>query len=289
MIETSASIAAIGKALVLAQGLVKGAEKDSKNPAFKSNYASLESVIDAARPALQKAGIAFTQAPGAVNDNGSLEITTMLVHGDSGEWMRSTLHVVLGKRDPQGIGSAITYGCRYSLMSVLGIPPVDDDGEGAKETRPQLSSYRAKQIINTQAIVDEIDKATTEKRADELDKLIRGELYFLPSPWIKAFLERLDAQRDTIRKGGVIEEPKHEGGAAMDQAFADTIGGVDTKSMLTRSVAMEDMATKLKACKSAEAMGRLYDTEIEGKFEGDAKNYLLSVYDEKLREFVAVE
>ena len=131
MIETSASIVALTGAIIKVQGGISGVHKDAANPHFKSRYASLENVIDTARPALQEAKIAFTQAPGLVVD-GCVEVTTMLVH-ESGEWMRSTLHVPLGKRDPQGVGSAITYGCRYSLMAMLGLPPTDDDGEAAME------------------------------------------------------------------------------------------------------------------------------------------------------------
>lgn len=129
MIETSENIVALTAAIIKVQGGISGVNKNARNPHFKSSYATLENVIDTARPALQEAGIAFVQAPGQVID-GSVEITTMLVHS-SGEWMRSTLHVPLGKRDPQGVGSAITYGCRYSLMAMLGLPPTDDDGEAA--------------------------------------------------------------------------------------------------------------------------------------------------------------
>jgi len=131
MIETSESIVALTAAIIKVQGGISGVHKNAKNPHFKSSYATLENVIDTARPALQEAGIAFVQAPGVVVD-GSVEVTTMLVHS-SGEWMKSTLHVPLGKRDPQGVGSAITYGCRYSLMAMLGLPPTDDDGEAAME------------------------------------------------------------------------------------------------------------------------------------------------------------
>ena len=131
MIETSETIVALTAAIIKVQGGISGVHKNAKNPHFKSSYATLENVIDTARPALQEAGIAFVQAPGQVID-GSVEVTTMLVH-TSGEWMRSTLHVPLGKRDPQGVGSAITYGCRYSLMAMLGLPPTDDDGEAAME------------------------------------------------------------------------------------------------------------------------------------------------------------
>jgi hypothetical protein len=131
MIETSENIVALTAAIIKVQGGISGVHKNAKNPHFRSSYATLENVIDTARPALQEAGIAFVQAPGMVVD-GSVEVTTMLVHS-SGEWMRSTLHVPLGKRDPQGVGSAITYGCRYSLMAMLGLPPTDDDGEAAME------------------------------------------------------------------------------------------------------------------------------------------------------------
>ena len=131
MIETSTDIKALTAGIIKVQGAISGVKRDGKNPHFRSTYATLENVLDTARPALQEAGIAFVQAPGQVID-GSVEVTTMLVH-DSGEWMRSTLHVPLGKRDPQGVGSAITYGCRYSLMAMLGLPPTDDDAEGAME------------------------------------------------------------------------------------------------------------------------------------------------------------
>lgn len=131
MIELSPAVDALFPALHKAQGALTGVVKDGKNPAFKSRYATLENVIDAAKPALQAADLAFTQAPGALVE-GAIEITTMIMH-TSGQWLRSTLHVPLSKRDPQGVGSAITYGLRYSLMATLGLPPVDDDGESAMD------------------------------------------------------------------------------------------------------------------------------------------------------------
>ena len=135
MIEHSADIGKLSAALLQAQGAMNGAAKDSKNPHFKNTYASLESVIDAAKPALQAAGVAFTQAPGQIIEN-AVEVTTMLMH-TSGQWLRSTLHVPLMKRDAQSVGSAITYGCRYALMATLGLPPVDDDGQAASAPAPK--------------------------------------------------------------------------------------------------------------------------------------------------------
>ena len=129
MIEHSEQVTELFKALHAAQGQLSGVKRDSVNPHFKNRYASLEAVIEAARGPLQANGLAFTQAPGRMID-GAVEVTTMLMH-TSGQWLRSTLHVPLAKTDPQGVGSAITYGSRYSLMAALGLPPVDDDAEAA--------------------------------------------------------------------------------------------------------------------------------------------------------------
>lgn len=144
MIELSAEVTELFPALHKAQGQLRGVVKDSRNPHFKSSYASLESVVETVREPLQAAGLAFTQAPGVIVD-GAIEVTTMLMH-TSGQWLRSTLHVPLQKRDPQGVGSAITYGCRYALMATLGLPPIDDDGESAVDRtspRPGPSGHNA--------------------------------------------------------------------------------------------------------------------------------------------------
>lgn len=132
MITTSPSIIALSAALLKFQSEATGVSKDGENKHFKNKYATLENVIDTARPILQAAGLVFIQGLGAVNDN-TVEVTTRLIHAESGEWMESTLQMPLGKRDPQGTGSACTYGLRYSLMAMLGMPPSDDDAEGSHE------------------------------------------------------------------------------------------------------------------------------------------------------------
>jgi len=135
MIKTSDGIKEISGALFSVQQQVVGIVKDSKNPHFKSNYASLEAVMDTVKPKLHNADVLLTQGLGNVID-GSLEVTTRLTHCESGEWLESTMHVPLQKRDPQGVGSAATYGLRYSIMALLGLPPVDDDGEAAIDRNP---------------------------------------------------------------------------------------------------------------------------------------------------------
>lgn len=142
MIQHSPTIAAIAAAILQFQGALKGVKRDSNNPFFKSKYADLEQVVETAKPHLQEAGLAFLQSPGAIQ-NDCLSMSTMLMHADSGEWIIGTGEIPLGKKDPQGAGSAQTYAQRYHLMAMLGLPPVDDDGESAMvRDTPQKPSQR---------------------------------------------------------------------------------------------------------------------------------------------------
>ena len=116
------------KALHRVQGVIRGVKRDAKNPHFKNSYATLEQVTDTIRQHMQDAGLIWFQMPGRITDGG-IEVTTVIAHAESGEEIRSVMEVPLGKRDPQGAGSALTYGQRYSLMAILGLPPTDDDAE----------------------------------------------------------------------------------------------------------------------------------------------------------------
>jgi len=59
----------------------------------------------------------------------------MLIH-KSGEFVSETLEIPVSKFDAHGIGSGITYGRRYGLMSILCLAAVDDDGNAAVEKAP---------------------------------------------------------------------------------------------------------------------------------------------------------
>lgn len=125
----SASIAAIAEAFAAAQSELENVTKDKVNPAFKSQYATLAAVLDVVRPVMAKHGIAIIQAPGN-NEHGHITVTTTLAH-KSGEWMSSTVVVPTPKNDAQGVGSAISYGRRYSLAAMCGVAQEDDDGNAA--------------------------------------------------------------------------------------------------------------------------------------------------------------
>jgi ERF superfamily protein len=120
----------LAAALSKAQGEMQAAIKDKVNPFYKSSYADLGSVWDAARPVLSKNGLCIMQTTEMTTTNQIIMVTT-LAH-TSGQWVKSYLPLNPNKPDSQGIGAAITYLRRYSLSALVGVVcDNDDDGETA--------------------------------------------------------------------------------------------------------------------------------------------------------------
>ena len=148
-IEQSSEINKLVTALSKVQGKITGAEKNAKNPHFKSDYADLHSVIESCRETLSKHGISFIQGflHNSANSNPHVHVTTMLAH-DSGQWMRTTCYLPVDRNNAQGVGSAITYGRRYGLSAMVGISQYDDDGQYASTPSPKDMADKLKGIKN---------------------------------------------------------------------------------------------------------------------------------------------
>lgn len=125
----SQEIDKIAGALAKAQGEVVPAKKSGMNPHFGKPYSTLSDCWDSARVPLSKNELAVTQLTNSTPD-GKVSIFTMLVHS-SGQWFRSRLLLIPSRNDPQGIGSALTYGRRYGFNAIVGVSNEDDDGEAA--------------------------------------------------------------------------------------------------------------------------------------------------------------
>lgn len=152
--KTSESIKHLTQALLQAQKAITFAGKNARNPHFKNTYADLTAVIDAIKPALNEAGIVFMQTP-SPSENGTLALTTRLVHADTGEFMEDTGVCPLPKADPQGYGSAMTYMRRYSLASICGLYQDDDDGEQARpKLDPNVLQKHLFSIKNSQDLIE---------------------------------------------------------------------------------------------------------------------------------------
>ena len=127
--NASDQINEIGAALAKAQLGIVGAAKDSTNPHFKSAYADLQSVWLSCHTQLNENAIAVVQQT-RITESGAVVLVTKLVHG-SGQWMSSEYPVAPVQNTPQGMGSALTYARRYSLMCMAGVAGKDDDDGNA--------------------------------------------------------------------------------------------------------------------------------------------------------------
>ena len=135
----------LNKALAKAQSEMASVGKNKTNPHFKSQYADLSAVIEACMPALNANGIAVVQTT-EMREGGQMVMVTTLMHS-SGESVASEMPLLIGKQDMQGLGSAITYARRYSLMGVTALAPDDDDGNAAaKSVAPHNAQPRPQSI-----------------------------------------------------------------------------------------------------------------------------------------------
>lgn len=149
----SSQVNELFSALSKAQGRIKTALKDKKNPFFKSNYADLSSVWDSCREALSSNGLSVVQTIQPFGVDG-MKMVTILGHS-SGQWIKGEAPIILSKKDPQAVGSAITYYRRYTLSSMVGIT-ADEDDDGNAATSNKIQSCR---LIN-------------EKEAKHLEELL---------------------------------------------------------------------------------------------------------------------
>ena len=116
-------------ALFKARGKFVKAKKDKQNTHLKNKYATLDSMMEAVTPALTDNGIMIMQSMLDTSTDTTFHLETMLVHAESGQFARFFMAMPIAKRDPQGVGSAMTYARRYGLAAALGISQADDDAQ----------------------------------------------------------------------------------------------------------------------------------------------------------------
>lgn len=165
----SEKIDLLAGALTAFQNEIKDPARDADNPFFKSKYVTLDDLLRQVRPVLAKNGLSFMQIPGG--DGKSITIKTILLHV-SGQWIETEpFSMIAAKTDPQGAGSAVTYGRRYALSSVLGVA-WDDDDDGNKAS----GNDKIKQISNNRnALENAIVKTVKESKIEnqQVTELIR--------------------------------------------------------------------------------------------------------------------
>lgn len=146
--KTSTEINDITKALFAASKDIKNASIDSDNPHYKAKYASLESVLEAVKPAMSKNNLFAFQAPSMIE--GRKVLVTRITH-ESGQFYEFETPLITTKDDMQQLGSAITYARRYALSAAFNLTQQDDDGQGAGQATDKPStSLKTGKVTNLQ-------------------------------------------------------------------------------------------------------------------------------------------
>ena len=135
MHRSSENVAAIATALAKAQIELSNPEKSMIGTIYNSRtdsqqsfrYASLSSGLDIIRKVLGAQQIAVTQTTDIDRPNGTVNLTTLLLH-TSGEWISSYWPVCQLSETfaPRRMGAALTYARRYALFTMVGIAGEDD-------------------------------------------------------------------------------------------------------------------------------------------------------------------
>ena len=146
-------------------------QKNKVNPHFKSQYVSLDAALEAIKPALYDNNFALLQ-PTTCN-NQFVEVETILLHV-SGQSIKTLSVLPLGKNDPQGFGSAATYGRRYALFNLFGIAGEDDDGNGGYRPPP-------KQVVKAPVKSKDIDGGEVPLLKDDVEDLSKELVNLLSS------------------------------------------------------------------------------------------------------------
>jgi hypothetical protein len=120
---------ALWPALCAAQAEFQPIFKSAKG-AHKAGYAPLDVVLEMARPILNGHGLIVTQ-PTYVEDV-TLYVRTMIVHQTTGETHSGAYPAGPITQEHQKLGAGVTYARRYSLLSLLGVFPENEDCDGEK-------------------------------------------------------------------------------------------------------------------------------------------------------------
>lgn len=194
-----APIDMLATALAKAQAAMGNVEKSGINPAFKSpdkpkgsTYSTLADVISAIRGPLTANDLSWTQFLGRTQSG--VAVTTALMH-KSGQSIEGTLEMPCGANaSAQAIGSAISYGRRYSLLAMLGLAS-DDDDDGNAAVQSQRDAPRQEQRrepdrpaysapADTAAIDAELQSLVKQLHEQNRDNTVTAlrKLAMLPAP-----------------------------------------------------------------------------------------------------------
>jgi hypothetical protein len=141
--------------------------KNAKNPFFKSAYLDLNDLLTHITPLLHKQGLILLQP---LEDG---NVGSVIIDSENGKNLCESVLALPDLKDPQKLGSAITYFRRYTLKSLLAIAEGDDDGnlasQPAPKEKPVLNDAGFK-FLTEQGTIDQIKLALSDRKLTDVQK-----------------------------------------------------------------------------------------------------------------------
>ena len=130
------------KRILEVQKQIGSLSKNAKNPFFKSAYLDLSDLLLHVTPIINDNGLVLLQP---IKEN---SVGTQILDSETGVILAESFITLPELKDPQKLGSCITYFRRYTLKSLLAIAEVDDDGN--KASKPAPVKPPVKQTLSTE-------------------------------------------------------------------------------------------------------------------------------------------
>jgi hypothetical protein len=139
----------------------------SSKPGGKGKYAPGKDISSVMKPIMDEQGIRCVWRTGHVfhvDKNFFVPVACHLIHAESGQVEVTELAVPIPRVDPQGMGSAVTYGKRYTLLMALGLWTDEADDDGARAMPVDLT----KDDVDSPELTALKEAAQKNKSATEL-------------------------------------------------------------------------------------------------------------------------
>ena len=173
--RTSETTKNIAPAVTAASNAITGAKEDGKNPLYKSTYATLSSVINAANKPLADNNLSIMQELSEITDNQMIKVTTRLTH-TSGEYYELVTPAPLKNKDIHVLMSTFTYCRRNAISALLNMPVEDDDGNKSHDAKPEFDTEPLLQSIEACATLEQLSLAGNVIKTTQMDNASKNKL-----------------------------------------------------------------------------------------------------------------
>ncbi|MEQ1491707.1 MAG: ERF family protein, partial [Terricaulis sp.] len=174
-------------------------------------------VLEMARPILNECGLVLTQPPYIEGD--TLMVRTAVVHKATGEMHECSYPAGLLTLQHQQLGAGVTYARRYSLLSILGVFPEneDDDGEKAgaaggerhpsRDPQPRQQQTNASQAKKAEVWPRFVEKLRSFTDLDELERWwssasTQAAVDAMPGQWPEQAHEEYEKRQEALASAG---------------------------------------------------------------------------------------